>query len=154
REMVWSALRAFERVAAKGPIAIVCEDVDRFDHPSLEILRRATEVDDLVLPPITMTAQSAFGEQWPAHAARLDVGSLATADLEVIVTKLTAAGVRGLPSVQQLFEATRAYPAHVEHVVRYLVEGGKAEDTKVSLPDLISARLSMLPRSTRDVLQA
>ena len=63
-------------------------------------------------------------------------------------------GVRGLPPVQQLFETTRAYPGHVEHVVRYLLEGGKAEDTKVSLPDLIAARLSMLAQSTRDVLQA
>jgi hypothetical protein len=56
--------------------------------------------------------------------------------------------------VQQLFESTRASPGHVDHVVRYLLEGGKSEDTKVSLPDLIAARLSMLARSTRDVLQA
>src|SRR5690606_1040706 len=59
-----------------------------------------------------------------------------------------------MPPVQQLFETTRAYPGHVEHVVRYLLEGGKAEDTRVSLPDLIAARLSMLPQSTRDALQA
>lgn len=59
-----------------------------------------------------------------------------------------------LPPVQQLFETTRAYPGHVEHVVRYLLEGGKAEDTNTSLPDLIAARLSMLKQSTRDVLQA
>ena len=62
--------------------------------------------------------------------------------------------MRGLPPVQQLFETTRAYPGHVEHVVRYLLEGGKAEDTSVSLPDLVAARLSMLTQSTRDVLQA
>ena len=62
--------------------------------------------------------------------------------------------MRGLPPAQQLFETTRAYPGHVEHVVRYLLEGGKAEDTAISLPDLIAARLSMLTQSTRDVLQA
>jgi tetratricopeptide (TPR) repeat protein len=62
--------------------------------------------------------------------------------------------MRGLPPVQQLFETTRAYPGHIDHVVRYLLEGGKAEDTKVSLPDLIAARLSMLVQGTRDVLQA
>jgi tetratricopeptide (TPR) repeat protein len=59
-----------------------------------------------------------------------------------------------MPPVQTLFETTRAYPGHVEHVVRYLLEGGRAEDTATSLPDLISARLSMLKQSTRDVLQA
>src|SRR6185312_16435652 len=40
REMVWSALRALERAGAQHPCALVCEEIDRFDHPSLEILRR------------------------------------------------------------------------------------------------------------------
>ena len=160
REMVWSALRALERAAltapatATGQATIVCEDIDRFDHPSLEILRRATEAHDLTLPPIVMTASTTFGEQWPAAVKRVELGGLDAVDLEAIVKTITANGMRGLPSVQQLFETTRAYPGHVDHVVRYLLEGGKAEDTKVSLPDLIAARLSMLARSTRDVLQA
>ncbi|HTR49385.1 MAG TPA: protein kinase [Kofleriaceae bacterium] len=154
REMVWSALRALERAAAKGAVAIACEDIDRFDHPSLEILRRATEVTDLALPPIAMTATRAFGDQWPAQVTRLDVPALESRDLETIAKSLALGGLKGLPLVQQLFETTRAYPGHLEHVVRYLVEGGKAEDTKVSLPDLIAARLSMLQQATRDVLQA
>jgi serine/threonine-protein kinase len=154
REMVWSALRALERAGATGAATIVCEDVDRFDHPSLEILRRATEANDLVLPPIVMTATTVFGEQWPAAVERLEIGALDAADLDAIVKGVSAHGMRGLPSVQQLFETTRAYPGHVDHVVRYLLEGGKAEDTKVSLPDLIAARLSMLAKSTRDLLQA
>ena len=154
REMVWSALRALERAAAAGPVAIVCEEIDRFDHPSLEILRRATEVGELALPPFVMTAQTAFGAQWPATVPRLEVGALDAVDLASIVDELQAAGVRGLPSVQQLFETTRAYPGHVEHVVRYLLEGGRAEDTVGSLPDLVAARLSILPKSTMDVLQA
>ena len=69
REMVWSALRALERAAVAGPVTIVCEDIDRFDHPSLEILRRATEMLDLQLPPIVMTAHTSFGSQWPAVGA-------------------------------------------------------------------------------------
>jgi len=154
REMVWSALRALERAAHVGPVAIVCEDIERFDHPSLEILRRATEVGDLALPPFVMTAQTSFGAQWPATVPRLEIGALDSADLAGIVDELQAAGVRGLPSVQTLFETTRAYPGHVEHVVRYLLEGGKAEDTTGSLPDLVAARLSLLPQSTMQVLQA
>ena len=154
REMVWSALRALERAALAGPVTIVCEDIDRFDHPSLEILRRATEAHELTLPPIIMTATTAFGAQWPTTVPRLEIGALEAKDLQSIVTHLTDAGVKKLPPVQQLFETTRAYPGHVEHVVRYLLEGGKAEDTQTSLPDLISARLSMLKQSTRDVLQA
>jgi serine/threonine-protein kinase len=154
REMVWSTLRALERVAAASPVTIVCEDIDRFDHPSLEILRRATEVVELALPPIVMTAHTSFGSQWPAQVPRLEVAALEAVDLTAIVARLDKAGMKGLPSVQQLFETTRAYPGHVEHVVRYLLEGGKAEDTNISLPDLIAARLSMLKQSTRDVLQA
>jgi len=154
REMVWSALRALERVAIAGPVAIVCEDVDRFDSASVEILRRATENNDLALPAVVMTMTPMFAEQWPATAKRLSVESLESAALESIVQALQQSGMRGLPPVQQLFETTRAIPGHVDHVVRYLLEGGKAEDTKVKLPDLIAARLSMLPQSTRDVLQA
>ena len=154
REIVWSALRALERAAAHGPLVIVCEDIDRFDHPSLEILRRATETSDLALPPVVMTATPAFGEQWPAHVVRLELGALETFDLEAIVRALAERGLGELPAVQTLFEVTRALPGHLEHVVRYLVEGGKAEDVKVSLADLIAARLSLLQQSTRDVLQA
>jgi serine/threonine-protein kinase len=154
REMVWPALRALECAAAAGPVTIVCEDIDRFDHPSLEILRRATEIAELALPPIVMTAHTSFGAQWPASVPRLEVAALDAQDLTAIVARLDKAGMKALPSVQQLFETTRAYPGHVDHVVRYLLEGGKAEDTHISLPDLIAARLSMLARSTRDVLQA
>ncbi|MDX2094121.1 MAG: protein kinase [Kofleriaceae bacterium] len=154
REMVWSALRALERAALIAPVTIVCEDIDRFDHPSLEILRRATETTELTLPPIVMTSTIAFGMQWPAQMPRLEIGALEAGDLGTLVEHLESAGVRGLPTVQTLFETTRAYPGHVEHVVRYLLEGGRAEDTNTSLPDLIAARLSMLKQSTRDVLQA
>jgi serine/threonine-protein kinase len=154
REMVWSALRALERAALVAPVTIVCEDIDRFDHPSLEILRRATETTDLTLPPIVMTSTIAFGMQWPAQMPRLEIGALEAADLGALVDHLEEVGVRGLPTVQTLFETTRAYPGHVEQVVRYLLEGGRAEDTNTSLPDLIAARLSMLKQSTRDVLQA
>ena len=154
REMVWSTLRALERAALAGDVTIVCEDIDRFDHPSLEILRRATETVELELPPIVMTAHTSFGSQWPASVPRLEIGALDARDLTAIVTRLEKAGLKGLPPAQQLFETTRAYPGHLEHAVRYLLEGGKAEDIHISLPDLIAARLSMLTQSTRDVLQA
>ena len=154
REMVWSTLRALERAAAQGPVTIVCEDIDRFDHPSLEILRRANETTEVALPPIVMTATTMFAEQWPSLVQRLEIGALDAEHLTELVGMLADGGVRGLPSPQVLFEITRAYPGHLEHVVRYLLEGGKAEDLNISLPDLIAARLSMLKQSTRDVLQA
>jgi serine/threonine-protein kinase len=154
REIVCSTLRALERAASRGPLVVVFEDVDRFDHPSLEILRRATEATDLVLPPIVMTSLPAFAGQWPAQTARLEVVALESVDLEAIVHALENDDVTNLPRVQSLFETTRAVPGHIEHVVRYLIEGGKPEDTKVSLADLVSARLSLVEKSTRDVLQA
>ncbi|MEJ7603097.1 MAG: protein kinase [Kofleriaceae bacterium] len=154
REMVWSTLRALERAAHGDHVTIVCEDIDRFDPPSLEILRRATEVTELALPPIVMTATTVFGSQWPTSVPRLEVGALEAEDLTLIITNLEKAGMRGIPGAQVLFENTRAYPGHIEHLVRYLIEGGRAEDTNISLPDLVAARLSMLKQSTRDALQA
>jgi serine/threonine-protein kinase len=154
REMVWSTLRALERSAMMGPVTVVCEDIDRFDHPSLEILRRAAEATELALPPIVMTTTTAFGAQWPISIPRLEIGALDAQDLQRVVDTLEKAGLKGLPPVQTLFQTTRAFPGHVEHVVRYLLEGGKAEDTTTSLPDLVAARLSMQKKGTRDVLQA
>jgi serine/threonine protein kinase/tetratricopeptide (TPR) repeat protein len=154
REIVWSSLRVLERSAAQAPITVVCEDIDRFDHPSLEILRRAAYVPELILPPIVMTSSTALAAQWPAVVPRLEIGALEVGDLGRIVARLEQAGVRGMPSPQALLETTRASPGHIEHVVRYLLEGGKAEDTATSLPDLVAARLSMLKQTTRDVLQA
>ncbi|MGE5185149.1 MAG: protein kinase domain-containing protein, partial [Acidobacteriota bacterium] len=154
REIVWSALRAIERTAADGQLAIACEDIDRFDHPSLEILRRATETNELQLPPIVMTAQREFGAQWPVSVDRIELGALEAEDLETIASGLAKGGMPNLPGAQTLFEITRAMPGHLEHVVRYLIEGGKVEDTKVGLADLVAARLSMVPQATRDALQA
>jgi len=154
REIVWSSLRALAQAAAQGPVTVVCEDIDRFDAPSLEVLRRAMEVPELALPPIVMTATRGFAAQWPAAVPRVEVGALEASDLGRIVARLEAAGVRGLPPAQALLETTRAYPGHIEHVVRYVLEGGKAEDTASSLPDLVAARLSLLKQATRDVLQA
>ena len=63
--------------------------------------------------------------------------------------------MQGLPAAQQLFEITRAYPGHVDNVVRYLLEGGKAEDTKVSLPDLDrGAALDAHPRDFASCFRA
>lgn len=153
REMVWSALRALERVASKVRVAIVCEDIDRFDHPSLEILRRATESNELALPPFVMTASSQFGERWPLAVTRLEVGPFVAHDLESLADNFSAGGLPTLTAAA-LLDITRGVPGHIEHVVRYLIEGGKVEDIKVSLPDLVAVRLSMLSQSTRDVLQA
>ncbi|HLL21082.1 MAG TPA: protein kinase, partial [Kofleriaceae bacterium] len=92
REMVWSALRALERAAMMSVVTVVCEDIERFDHPSLEILRRATEVGELALPPIIMTTTTAFGSQWPLAVPRLEVGALDARDLSKIVEQLERAG--------------------------------------------------------------
>ena len=112
REMVWSTLRALERAAVHSPVTIVCEDIDRFDTPSLEILRRATESNDLALPPIVMTATRAFGEQWPVTVKRLEVGALEATDLEAIVDAALAgracAGCRRCSSCSRRRARTRA----------------------------------------------
>ncbi len=154
REMVWSTLRALERAAMMGPVTVVCEDIERFDHPSLEILRRGTEATGLALPPIVMTTTTEFAAQWPVAVPRLEVGALEASALQQIVDKVEKGGLRGLPPVQTLYQTTRAFPGHIEHVIRYLLEGGKSEDTTTSLPDLVAARLSLQKQTTRDVLQA
>jgi len=124
REMVWSALRALERAALQGPVTVVCEDVDRFDHPSLEILRRAAEVTDLALPPIVMTSTVAFGAQWPAALPRLELGALEAADLTEIVGRLDRAGV---PTSRRVAEKHDRPGGRIERVAVQLERGAAGE---------------------------
>ena len=156
RDGVVDAARARARRRCTARSTIVCEDIDRFDHPSLEILRRATEVAELALPPIVMTAHDlvrlAVAGRGAAPRGRRARGQ---GSRRRSSTRLAKAGVRGLPPVQQLFETTRAYPGPRRARRALPARGRQGRGHRRSrCPTSIAARLSMLTQSTRDVLQA
>ena len=146
RELIASTLRVLRAAAERTRVAIVFEDIERYDHPSLEIVRRLVEGDggDLALK-VVLSVDPELAAQWPAELTRLELEPLGADTLAHIAQQLQRTGHPGMPSVQQLAERTAGAPAHVEHLIRYLFEGGSLDDAPTSLPDLVATRLSMLP---------
>ena len=153
REIVASAARALAAESTRGPTAIVFEDVDRYDSPSIELVRRMVE-RGMGDARVVVVLDEERARTWPPDCIRVKLEALDADDLGFIVSQLARAGQAGLPSVLQLTEITAGLPAHVEHLLRYLVEGGAVEHAPPSLADLVAARLTTLPRDTLVACQA
>jgi len=153
REVVASAARALAAEAQRGPTAVVFEDADRYDGPSLDLVRRMVE-RGIGEARVVVVLDEEHARTWPPDCIRVPLEPLDADDLGFIVSQLTRAGQPGMPSVLQLTESTAGVPGHVEHLLRYLVEGGAVEQAPTTLPDLVAARLATLPRDTLVALQA
>jgi serine/threonine-protein kinase len=160
RETVQSVLRVIQAVAARGKLAVVFDDVDSYDYPSLEVLRRLAEgatsapQGDAIGMPIVLVTEPEHAQQWPADLPRVAVEPLDAGEL-VDVAKALHRHDPHAPSAAVLFEHSRGNPAHVEHLMRFLLEGGRLTDESgaLSLADLIAARLSMLAQPTLELCQ-
>lgn len=151
RETVASILRVIQAVGARQAMAVVFDDIERYDHPSLEVLRRIAEGAPGM--PVVLITEPGHAEQWTEDMPRvvvrpLDAGEIA--DVHAAVTKHKVA----IPPAGTLLDLSKGLPAHLEHLLRYVLEGGGLDSGAMSLADVIAARLSMLPQPTLDVLQA
>lgn len=153
RELIQTTLRALAAAAGAGPTAIVFEDIDRYDRPSLEILRHLGEAE-LTLPPALLVSEPAFAATWPLQVPRLELGGLDPRLVTKMYEQLSAANVRNLPPSQTFHDLTKAHPDHLNHLVRFVVEGGRLEESVSGISDLIAARLSLIPQATLQLLQA
>jgi hypothetical protein len=151
RETVASILRVIQAVASRSQLAVVFDDVERYDHPSLEVLRRIAEGQPGL--PVVLIAEPAHAQQWPAEMPRVVVEPLDAGELAEVHAGVTRHGV-AVPPAATLFEHTGGLPAHLEHLLRYVIDGGRLDGTPMSLADVIAARLSMLPQPTLELLQS
>ncbi len=154
RELVASTLRVLRITAEREPTVIVFEDAERYDHPSVDIVRRAAEGEAGPSLRIVVSVDPVSAAQWPAGLRRIELESLDGDALGFIAAQLARTTLSGMPTAVTLSDMTSGIPAHVEHLVRYLVEGGALEGAPPALPDLVAARLSMLPHLALVVLQA
>jgi serine/threonine-protein kinase len=154
RELIASTLRVFKALAMREAAAIVFEDAERYDQPSLEIVRRVVELDTAAALRVIVSIDPVAAAQWPEGLTRVELVPLDGDALGFIASQLARSGAPGMPSAARLAELTGGVPAHVEHLVRYLVEGGNLDAAPQALPDLVAARLSMLPHTSVLLLQA
>jgi tetratricopeptide (TPR) repeat protein len=156
RETLTSALRVIQAVAARTPMAIVFDDIDRYDAPSIEILRRLADLpSEASALPVVMIGEPTHAERWPVAITRLALPPLPAAAIAQLAQRaggLTAGNT--LPAMAQVVEHCGGLPGHLEHLLRYVGEGGQVEAQAMTLPDLLAARLAMLPHSTLQLCQA
>jgi hypothetical protein len=151
RETVASILRVVQAVALTGALAVVFDNVDRYDQPSLEVLRRIADGQPGM--PIVLIADPERAGDWPPEMQRLAIEPLDADELAEIHRSIGKHGV-AVPAAAVLVEHTHGSPAHLDHLLRYVLEGGRLEGAPMSLADVIAARLSMLAQPTLDLLQA
>ncbi len=153
RELIQTTMRALAATAALGSTALVFEDIEGYDRPSLEILRHLGE-SELLLPPSLLVTEPGFAASWPAAVPRLVLGALDPKLVTRMYEQLSAASVRNLPTSQIFHDLTRAHADHLNHLVRFVVEGGRLEESVAGISDLIAARLSLIAQPTLQLLQA
>jgi len=153
RETFASLVRVLAAEATRGPTAVVFEDLDRYDRASVELVRRVAERDHSgVRIVVTSTVDAA--RTWPSDCVRTTLERLDGEALAFVANQLARVSPGTNLTAIELAERTGGLPAHVEHLVRYLAEGGALEHAPSSLPDLVAARLASLPRDTLVVCQA
>jgi hypothetical protein len=153
RELIQTTLRALAAAAASGLTALVFEDIDRYDRPSLEILRHYGDAE-LTLPPALLVTEPSFAASWPAQVPRLELDGLDPRLVTRMYEQLAAANVKNLPTSQSFHDLTRAHADHLNHLVRFIVEGGRLEESVAGISDLIAARLSLIAQPTLQLMQA
>lgn len=150
-EMATAAMRVLEAATTRGPIAIMFDDVDRYDDPSLSLLRHFAEAGPN-LPPIVLIVDEAGANAWPTSVPRLEVGPLDDQAVTAMVRDMIDGPSPDAEAAALTFG--QGAPGYVDHLLRYLLDGGQLEDTRPALADLIAARLSMLSQATLGLCQA
>lgn len=151
QEIVASVRRAIIAAATIQPIAVVFEDVCRFDAPSLELVRALFLINngsqDEALPPIVLTMTPPLAQRL-GHGA-IELGPLTQAQVQVIVNN-AAPGI----DIDLLMAQSQGWPATVAHLLWFASAGGQLDQAGTTVADILSARLSFAGQSTMQALQA
>jgi serine/threonine-protein kinase len=154
RELFVSTIRVLKAAtASRGKAVFLLDDVDLYDQPSRELLDSLSQIrEDTPLRVVAAHGQ-ALVHHWPAHVERLGLPSLDEDDFAGLAVHLEQVAHENMPSAREMALRTGGNPNHLQHLVRFIVEGGQLERAPQSLPDLIAERLGALPHVGRVLCQ-
>jgi len=155
REMLASLSRLLLSQSDKRRLVVVFEDVDRYDQPSQEAVRRVIETAR-GRPSLRVVLSNGpeLAERWPTSLPRLEVGTLSRVALEQLVAELRDVELGDeLPDADQLLQMTGGHPGHMLQLVRYVIEGGSAASAPTGRADLAVARIDHLPHMAKLICQ-
>ena len=155
REMLASLNRLLALQSDRRRVVVVFEDVDRYDHPSQEAVRRVIETAR-GRPALRVVVSNGpeLAERWPSSLPRVELGPLSRIALDQLVVELRTVELgEELPGAEELERMGGGNPEHVLQLVRYVVEGGSADSAPSNKPDLVAARIDHLPHMAKLVCQ-
>ena len=151
RELLVSTTRVLLAAARDEPAVLVLKNVDRYDHPSQEVLRRLAESRPDSPLRVVVTNGPEFAVRWPGLVARLNLKALEPTAVKALGRHIAAFG---LELTEDQLAVAEGLPEHIEQLTRYVLEGGDPRSAPRSLADLIAARLDSMPRLANQVCQA
>lgn len=155
RELLASTTRVLRSAGDSGRALLVFEDVELYDNPSQELLRRlgetTTGADSI---RVIVTNGPAFAERWDPRVDRCDLPPLDETAAVALMARASDLGQAVDVTPERLVELTGGSPGTVTQLLRYLPAGGSADDPPEGAADLIAARLGHLPHQALAVAQA
>ena len=153
RELIAAAVRVLVAESVRGPTAVVFEDVEAYDEISIEVLRELclrTHGDVRIIA--TVDRIKAIG--WGARLLRLELPPLDGSEVAQIAAHVQQVGLPAAPTAAALAQATGGLPAHLDHLLRFIAEGGEPSMAPHALADLVAMRLHTLDRESLVACQA
>ncbi|MEM9490423.1 MAG: hypothetical protein AAGC55_14850, partial [Myxococcota bacterium] len=147
RELKASAVRVLQAKAADRQVVVLFDDADLYDAPSRDFLRYLSSGDLAHSLRVVIATSGADADSWPEsdRTARIELTLFGDDHFAQIADHLDSSGHEGMPDAVVLAARTDHSPSHVEHLVRFVVEGGSVEDALSSLADLVAERVKLLP---------
>jgi RecA/RadA recombinase len=151
REIQASLVRLLVAQADQDRIVIVLEDVDRYDQPSQDVVRRLVEVSrGRGAFRLVLTSTPDLAARWPDWIMRIELAPLD----KVALGRVSDHEGEGMPGARTIERLSGGSPAYAQHLVRYALEGGVPGSAPSGLADLIAARIDHLPHAAKRLCQA
>jgi tetratricopeptide (TPR) repeat protein len=153
RELFVSTMRVLKAATASRSKAVfLLDDIDLYDQPSRELIDLLSQIEEDTSLRVIAAHGPALVNHWPAHVERLGLPLLDEDDFAGLAVHLEVAQ-ESMPSAREMALRTGGNPAHLQHLVRFIIEGGQLERAPQNLPDLIAERLTALPHAARVLCQ-
>lgn len=154
RELFASTIRVLRAATAgRGQAVFLLDDVDGYDQPSRELLESLAAVEDRLPLRVIVTHEPGFAGRWPARVARLKLAPLDRDDFAGLAAHLDQPARESMPGARELAMRTGGNPNYLQHLVRFIVEGGQHDQAPRQLADLIAERVGALPHAARVLCQ-
>jgi DNA-binding response OmpR family regulator len=156
KSQAFSALLArIERLAARRPVLVVCEDVQWIDATSLEFLTLLIERAAGLPILIVAVGRPEFVPPWPdhSHVATLSLSRLSRSDSEMLVDRLADGRVLPHHFKDQILARSDGVPLFIEEVTKSILQTGPA-DTVHRAGDRSETAITMdIPKTLHALLQ-